>query len=131
MVVEKDWNRVRIHPVSTAKYVYFITNSNRSCLQVGLTDSIVDFAKSFHKSQGILAELNIGRERIVYFEEFSEAFQAKERFAQVQKWTRSQKEKLLRAVNPNWTDLSDAIILEQQFFTTQKNPTIRPGFNYN
>lgn len=131
MVVEKNWNRLRVHPVSTAKYVYFITNSNRSSLQVGLTDSIVEFAKSFHKDQGLLAELNIGRERIVYFEEYSDVFRAKDRFLQIQKWTRLQKEKLLRGVNPNWTDLSDAIILEQQFFSTQKNPTIRPGFNYN
>lgn len=44
--------------------------------------------------------------RLVYFEEINTEAQAMERFKQVSTYTRMQKEKMIRPVNPDWVDLT-------------------------
>ena len=44
--------------------------------------------------------------RLVYFEEINTEEQAMERFKQVSTFTRPQKEKMIRPVNPDWVDLT-------------------------
>jgi putative endonuclease len=52
--------------------------------------------------------------RLVYFEELNTELQAMSRFSIISKFTRSQKEKLIRSVNTDWIDLSLGLDIEKQ-----------------
>lgn len=133
MVIEKEWLELSKGPVFPSKYLYFITNSNRSEIIVGMTDDIVRFAKSCRNEQENLFNTSeIAPFRLVYFEEYADIFKAKDRYRLISKWTRAQKEKLIRLHNQQWTDLSEAIIIEELSKTISlKNPILGPGLNYN
>ncbi len=137
MVIEKAWKELSKGPVYPSKYLYFITNSNRSEIIVGLTDDIYRFAKSCRNDhENLLNHQELSPFRLVYFEEYEDIFKAKERFRNVSHWTRAQKEKLIRSFNQEWTDLSAALIIEGlerevELVRSQKNPIQGPGFNYN
>ena len=133
MVIEKEWLELSKGPVFPSKYLYFITNSNRSEIIVGMTDDIVRFAKSCRNEQENLFNTSeIAPFRLVYFEEYADIFKAKDRYRIVSKWTRAQKEKLIRLHNQQWTDLSEAVIIEELTKSINiKNPILGPGFNYN
>lgn len=133
MVIEKEWKELNRGPVYPSKYLYFITNTNRTEIIVGMTDDIVRFAKSCRNEQeNLFNHTELAPFRLVYFEEYEDVFKAKERYRNVSKWTRAQKEKLIRLYNQEWTDLSAAIILEEETLSIQqKNPILGPGFNYN
>jgi putative endonuclease len=51
--------------------------------------------------------------RLVYFEELSSEASAKERFNLINKFTRIQKDRLIRGVNPDWIDLTIGLDFEQ------------------
>lgn len=133
MVIEKEWLELSKGPVFPSKYLYFITNSNRSEIVVGMTDDIVRFAKSCRNEKDNLFQVSeMSPFRLVYFEEYADIFKAKDRYRLVNKWTRAQKEKLIRLHNQEWTDLSEAIIIEEiTKSANKKNPILGPGFNYN
>jgi putative endonuclease len=114
MVIEKEWKELSKGPVYPSKYLYFITNTNRSEIIIGLTDDIHRFAKSCrNEHENLFNHAELAPFRLVYFEEYSDVFQAKERYRALSKWTRAQKEKLIRLYNQEWTDLSEAIIIEE------------------
>ncbi|WP_374949124.1 GIY-YIG nuclease family protein [Mucilaginibacter sp.] len=50
--------------------------------------------------------------RLVYFEEINTEEQAMARFQQVSTYTRMQKEKMIRPVNPDWIDLTAGLNFE-------------------
>lgn len=133
MVIEKEWKELSKGPVFPSKYLYFITNSNRKEIVVGMTDDIVRFAKSCrNEHENLFSHAEMSPFRLVYFEEYADVFKAKDRYRLVSKWTRAQKEKLIRLHNQQWTDLSEAIILDDLVRSVpQKNPIQGPGFNYN
>ncbi len=132
MVVEREFNLLTKGPVTPAKYIYFITNSNRSIISVGLTDNIIFFAKNLRNNLELFQLGQTSTNRLVYFEEYDNVFSAKERYRELNRWTRAQKEKLIRLYNQDWTDLSEAVILDSLMNdSNKKNPAKRPGFNYN
>ena len=133
MVIEKEWLELSKGPVFPSKDLYFITNPNRSEIIVGMTDDIVRFAKSCrNEHENLFNTAELAPYRLVYFEEYADIFKAKDRYRLVSKWTRSQKEKLVRLHNQEWTDLTEAIIIEELTKSiTMKNPIQGPGFNYN
>lgn len=132
MVVEREFNLLTKGPVTPAKYIYFITNSNRSIISVGLTDNIIFFAKNLRNNLELFQLGQTSTNRLVYFEEYDNVFSAKERYRELNRWTRAQKEKLIRLYNQDWTDLSEAVILDSLMNdSNNKNPAKRPGFNYN
>jgi putative endonuclease len=113
MVIEKEWKELSKGPVYPSKFLYFITNANRSEIIIGLTDDIQRFAKSCRNEQeNLFKHSELSPFRLVYFEEYQEVFQAKDRYRLLSKWTRAQKEKLIRLYNQEWTDLSEAIVVE-------------------
>ena len=130
MVVEKEFNVLTKGPVFPARYIYFITDVNRSDIKVGITDDINFFAKNLSQNLNLFDESTINKLSLVYFEEYNDVFQLKERFKTINKWTRMQKEKLIRFYNKDWTDLTAALIMESST-SAQKNPAMKPGFNYN
>ncbi len=132
MVVEREFNLLTKGPVTPAKYIYFITNSNRSIITVGLTENIIFFAKNLRNNLELFQLVESSTNRLVYFEEYDNVFSAKERYIELNRWTRAQKEKLIRLYNQDWTDLSEAVILDSLMNDShKKNPAKRPGFNYN
>lgn len=132
MVVEREFSILSKGPVLPAKYIYFITNSNRSEITVGITDNIIAFAKSLKNELELFQCNPSNANRLVYFEEYENVFDVKDRFRLLNKWTRAQKERLIRLYNQEWTDLSEAIIIEALIQDAKKiNPAKRPGLNYN
>jgi putative endonuclease len=51
--------------------------------------------------------------RLVYFEELNSETLAMERFKIISKFTRTQKDRTIRSVNPDWIDLSIGLDFEQ------------------
>jgi len=47
-------------------------------------------------------------DKLVYFEETNDVNSALSREKEIKKWRREKKNDLVRRVNPNWNDLSDA-----------------------
>jgi predicted GIY-YIG superfamily endonuclease len=132
MVVEREFNLLTKGPVTPAKYIYFITNSNRTIITVGITDNILFFAKNLRNSLELFQLGYSNNNRLVYLEEYDNVFAIKERYRELNCWTRAQKEKLIRLYNQEWTDLSEAIIIDSLMNDShKKNPAMRPGFNYN
>jgi putative endonuclease len=64
--------------------------------------------------------------RLVYFEEINTEEQAMERFKFVSTFTRPQKEKMIRSVNPDWVDLTIGLNFENNMRT---RPMIRPSIS--
>ena len=62
--------------------------------------------------------------RLVYFEEINSEDMAMERFKQVSTYTRPQKEKMIRPVNPDWIDLTIGLNFESGL---RSRPQIRPS----
>ncbi|MBS1528216.1 MAG: hypothetical protein JST19_21400 [Bacteroidetes bacterium] len=62
--------------------------------------------------------------RLVYFEEINSEEQAMERFQFVSTFTRPQKEKMIRSVNPDWIDLTIGLNFENH---TRARTMIRPS----
>jgi putative endonuclease len=64
--------------------------------------------------------------RLVYFEEINTEEQAMERFKFVSTFTRPQKEKVIRSVNPDWVDLTTGLNFENNH---RARPMIRPSIS--
>ena len=86
-------------------FVYILTDCNRKVLQVGLTYDLPEAVAFYKHKQQLCYDVN-NASRLVYFEEFATEELAVNRFALLAAFTRSQKERLIRAVNKDWLDLS-------------------------
>ncbi|MBT6301578.1 MAG: GIY-YIG nuclease family protein [Candidatus Jacksonbacteria bacterium] len=88
-------------------YVYFLTNSNKTVLYIGVTNDL-SRRVSEHKSKlikGFTSQYSLSK--LVYYEDFNDVQQAIAREKQLKKWARVKKDRLIEAVNPFWKDLSD------------------------
>lgn len=54
---------------------------------------------------GFTSAYNVNR--LVYFEEYSNVYEAIAREKQLKNWSRSKKIKLIESANPNWDDWGD------------------------
>ncbi len=87
-------------------YVYILTDSNRNCLHVGMTDDLQQAASTHRELKGFFSDVCSGMSRLVYYEMLPGSAEAVRRFNEVSRYTRMQKERLIRRRNPNWLDLS-------------------------
>lgn len=87
------------------QFVYILTDTNRQGFKIGLTDDL-NYTMQYYKSRQA-QNLNGHKEatRLVYFEEVSPE-KALGRLCEIDTYTRSQKERLIRFDNANWIDLS-------------------------
>lgn len=86
-------------------YVYIATNKSKT-LYIGVTNNL-ERRMMEHKSKlvpGFTSRYNI--DKLVYFEESSDAKSAIEREKQLKGWLRSKKIKMIESMNPSWRDLS-------------------------
>ena len=84
-----------------------MANKPKGVLYIGVTDNIEERIKE-HKlkvyPKAFTSRYNCNK--LVYFEEFEEGFDAIKREKQFKKWKRDWKIELIEEMNPNWSDLS-------------------------
>lgn len=93
------------------KFVYIVTDRNRNCLHVGLCADLLKTLKFYQDMPNLFFDSSQQLNRLVYFEEMEEE-QASNRFGMMSRYTRMQKEKMIRSANPDWTDLTIGLDFE-------------------
>ena len=86
-------------------YVYILTN-RRGTLYVGYTGDIVRrvYEHKMKLCEGFSKRYNL--DLLVYYEESSDVWAAREREMQIKGWVRRKKVALVEGSNPSWRDLS-------------------------
>ncbi|MVN93078.1 GIY-YIG nuclease family protein [Mucilaginibacter aquatilis] len=104
-------------------FIYILTDRNRNNLHVGLCTDILKTIKFYDEMPTLFFDKAQQLNRLVYFEEINTEEQAMERFKLLSTFTRAQKEKMIRAVNPDWIDLTIGLQMEN----TRVRPLLRPS----
>lgn len=110
--------------------IFIITDRNRVNLHVGLSADLIGTMNFYRKMPNLLFDTSNQLTRLVYFEEFNTELQAMERFKQLSAFTRAQKEKLIRAVNADWIDLTTGLDYERVLKATYQSQPVKPIFNF-
>ncbi|SKB41958.1 GIY-YIG nuclease family protein [Daejeonella lutea] len=97
----------------TKKYVYLVTDRNRSCLHVGMSTDLMKTMTFYRQMPNLFFDSGHQLTRLVYFEELSSENSAVQRFNLISKFTRIQKDRMIRSVNPDWIDLTVGLDFEQ------------------
>ena len=95
------------------KYVYLVTDRNRSCLHVGMSTDLIKTMNFYRQMPNLFFDSGQQLTRLVYFEELNSENGAVLRFNLISKFTRIQKDRLIRSVNPDWIDLAIGLDFEQ------------------
>lgn len=85
--------------------VYLLSNQHHTVFYTGFTDDL-ERRVFEHKNQllkSFTKRYNINK--LLYFEEFTSADEAKDRERQLKKYTRVFKFNLINSINPEWRDL--------------------------
>jgi putative endonuclease len=106
------------------RFIYIITDRNRNNLHVGLCSDLVKTLNFYSEMPTLFFDSSQQLNRLVYFEEINSEELAMERFKQVSTYTRPQKEKMIRPVNPDWIDLTIGLNFENNVRT---RPQMRPS----
>ena len=99
--------------MKTRKFVYLVTDRNRSCIHVGMSSDLMKTMSFYRQMPNLFFDSGQQLTRLVYFEELSSETLAMERFKIISKYTRIQKDRTIRSVNPDWIDLSIGLDFEQ------------------
>ncbi len=106
------------------RFIYIITDRNRKNLHVGLCSDLLKTLNFYTQMPTLFFDSAQQLNRLVYFEEINTEEQAMERFKYVSTFTRAQKEKMIRPVNPDWVDLTIGLNVENNLRT---RPHMRPS----
>lgn len=105
------------------KFVYIVTDRNRTSLHVGMSADLIKTLDFYKQMPNLFFDSGQQLTRLVYFEEFRTEAQALNRFKLVSRFTRMQKERIVRSCNPDWVDLTIGLdfenILSHQKINTQ------------
>lgn len=94
------------------KFVYIVTDRNRTSLHVGMSADLIKTLDFYKQMPSLFFDSNQQLTRLVYFEEFKTETQALCRFKLLSRFTRMQKERLVRSCNPDWIDLTIGLDFE-------------------
>jgi putative endonuclease len=94
------------------KFVYILTDRNRTSLHVGMSADLMKTLDFYKQMPSLFFDSGQQLTRLVYFEEFKFESQALNRFKVVSRFTRMQKERLVRSCNPDWVDLTIGLDFE-------------------
>ncbi len=91
-------------------YVYIITNKRNTVLYTGVTN---DLKKRVHQHKtklidGFTKKYNISK--LVYYEVFSDIYNAITREKQIKGGSRKRKIDLINSINSNWSDLYEVVL---------------------
>ncbi len=95
------------------KYVFIVTDRNRNSLHVGMSADLQKTMNFYRDMPNLFFDSGQQLTRLVYFEELSREETALQRFRMISRFTRQQKEKMIRAVNQDWLDLSIGLNYEK------------------
>ena len=95
------------------KYVYVVTDRNRSSLHVGMSSDLEKTMKFYRDMPNLFFDSGQQLTRLVYFEELNTEQAAMQRFNLISRFTRVQKDRLVRSVNPDWLDLTIGLNFEK------------------
>lgn len=99
--------------MKTRKFVYLVTDRNRSSIHVGMSSDLMKTMSFYRQMPNLFFDSAHQLTRLVYFEDLNSENSAMERFKLISKFTRIQKEKMIRSVNPDWIDLTIGLDYEQ------------------
>lgn len=105
-------------------YIYIITDRNRTNLHVGLCTDMIKTLQFYCDMPTLFFDKAQQLNRLVYFEEMNTEEQSMERFKTMSTFTRAQKEKMIRSVNPDWIDLTIGLKAESNM---RVRPYLRPS----
>lgn len=94
------------------RIVFIVTDRNRNNLHVGLSGNMMNTMDFFKKMPNLFFDAGQQLTKLIYFEEFSTENVAEQRFKNISRFTRSQKEKLIRSANVDWIDLTPGLAYE-------------------
>ncbi|HWW41574.1 MULTISPECIES: GIY-YIG nuclease family protein [unclassified Pedobacter] len=94
------------------KFVYVVTDRNRTNLHVGMSSDLIKTLEFYKQMPSLFFDSGQQLTRLVYFEEFKTEAQAIGRFKLLSRFTRMQKERLVRSCNPDWVDLTIGLDFE-------------------
>ncbi|MGY0034491.1 GIY-YIG nuclease family protein [Pedobacter sp. NJ-S-72] len=94
------------------KFVYIVTDRNRTSLHVGMSADLIKTLDFYKQMPSLFFDSGQQLTRLVYFEEFKTETQALSRFKLISRFTRMQKERLVRSCNPDWVDLTIGLDFE-------------------
>ncbi|MGI4022574.1 MAG: hypothetical protein ACRYFA_13795 [Janthinobacterium lividum] len=97
---------------SGKKIMYIITDRNRNSLHVGMCSDLVKTLDFYKQMPNLFFNSSDQLNRLIYFEELNSEDNAVKRFEAVSCFTRTQKEKMIRSVNPDWVDLTVSLKYE-------------------
>ena len=100
-------------PKAARRFVYIITDRNRKSLHVGLSTDLMQTMNFYRQMPSLLFDTGQHLSRLVYFEELNSEATARESFELINRFTRIQKERMIRSVNPDWLDLTVGLDFEQ------------------
>lgn len=103
------------------KIVYIVTDRNRTTLHVGMSADLMKTLDFYKKMPNLFFDSAQQLTRLVYFEEFRTEEQALSRFKMVSRFTRAQKERLVRSCNPDWIDLTAGLDFENMYMHQKIN----------
>ncbi|MBK0383494.1 GIY-YIG nuclease family protein [Pedobacter sp. SD-b] len=95
--------------VETKRFVFIVTDRNRNNLHVGLSSNIIKTMDFYRLMPNLFFDAGKQLTNLVYFEELSTETAAEIRFKIINRFTRAQKEKIVRSVNSDWIDLTNAL----------------------
>jgi len=108
------------------KIVYIVTDRNRTTLHVGMSADLIKTLDFYKKMPNLFFDSAQQLTRLVYFEEFKTEAQALARFKIVSRFTRAQKERLVRSCNPDWIDLTAGLDYENMYMRKVNNQSLLP-----
>ncbi|NRF38143.1 GIY-YIG nuclease family protein [Pedobacter foliorum] len=94
------------------KFVYIVTDRNRTSLHVGMSSDLIKTLDFYKQMPSLFFDSSQQLTRLVYFEEFKTEAQALSRFKLMSRFTRMQKERVVRSCNPDWVDLTIGLDFE-------------------
>jgi putative endonuclease len=111
------------------KFVYIVTDRNRTSLHVGMSADLIKTLDFYKKMPSLFFDSAQQLTRLVYFEEFRTETQALSRFKTVSRFTRMQKERLVRSCNPDWIDLTIGLDFEHIIMNKMINTQVALPLN--
>ncbi len=87
-------------------FVYFMTNKYNTVLYIGVTNNLYRRVKEHkeQKNEGFTARYNLTK--LVYYECYSNIYDAIKREKQIKSWKRQWKNELVESMNLEWRDLA-------------------------
>ena len=93
-------------------YTYIMTNTSKTALYVGVTNSLKRRIAEHKQGIGAVFTTKYKCSKLVYYEQFPDIEQAIAREKTLKKYNREWKINLIKSINPNWEDLSYQVVIE-------------------